>query len=72
MWNEYQDLTWDVVEEIADREILDADDLVGVMRKVAPKLMARGEENWSFGIADDPSDEEHDHYRYWANPLETT
>jgi len=72
VWTEYQDLTWDVVEDIASREILDADDIVGVLRSVAPKLMARGEENWSFGVADDPSDKKYDHFKYWANPLETT
>lgn len=72
VWTEYQDLTWDVVEEIASREFLNADDIVEVLRKVAPKLMARGEENWSFDIADDLSDKKYQHYRYWANPLETT
>lgn len=72
VWTEYQELTWDDVEEIASREIFNADDLVEVLRKVAPKLMARGEDNWSFNIADDPSDEKYQHYRYWANPLETT
>lgn len=72
VWTEYQEITWNVVEELASREIFNADDLVEVLRKVAPKLMARGDENWSFGIADDPSDKKYNHYKYWANPLETT
>ncbi|KAG0592410.1 hypothetical protein KC19_1G249900 [Ceratodon purpureus] len=72
VWTEYQELTWEDVEDIANREIFNADDLAEVLRKVAPKLMARGDENWSFDIADDPSDKKYDHYRYWANPLETT
>lgn len=72
VWTEYQDLTWDVVEDIASREVLNADDLVEVLRMVAPKLMTRGDENWSFDIADDPSDKKYQHHRYWANPLQTT
>ena len=60
------------MEEIASREIFNADDLIEVLEKVAPKLMARGDENWSFGVADDPSDKKYEHPRYWANPLETT
>lgn len=72
MWTEYQDLTWDVVEDIATREVLNADDLVEVLRKVAPKLMARGDESWGFDIADNPGDKKYQHHRYWANPLQTT
>ncbi len=72
VWIEYHELNWDDVEEIARGELYNADDVVNLMRKVAPKLMARGDENWGFGIADDLSDKKYQHHRYWSNPLETT
>ncbi len=71
VWTEYQEMEWDNIEDIASREVYTAGDLVELLRRVAPKLMARGEENWGFGLADDLSDPKYQHFRHWSNPLET-
>jgi hypothetical protein len=35
--------------------------------------MKRADENWGFGVADDPSLPKYaDNPKYWSNPLETT
>lgn len=60
------------MEDIARNGIYTADGLVDVLRRVAPKLMKRGDENWGFGLADNLKDKEYQHHRHWANPLETT
>ncbi|CAM6050004.1 unnamed protein product [Sphagnum compactum] len=71
VWTEYHELHWDDVEDIASRDIYCAEDLVGLLRRVAPKLMIRGEENWGFGLADNLDDPKYKHFRHWSNPLET-
>ncbi|CAK9203653.1 unnamed protein product [Sphagnum jensenii] len=71
VWTEYHELSWDDMEDVANHDVYCADDLVGLMERVAPKLMVRGEENWGFGLADDLDDPKYQHFRHWSNPLET-
>jgi phospholipid:diacylglycerol acyltransferase len=71
VWTEYQELSWDDVEDVANHDVYCADDLVGLMERVAPKLMVHGEENWGFGLADNLDDPKYQHFRHWSNPLET-
>lgn len=47
------------MEEIVSCEIFNVDDFVEVLRKVVLKFMVCGEDNWSFNIVDDLSDEKY-------------
>jgi phospholipid:diacylglycerol acyltransferase len=70
-WTEYQDLDWDAIEEIKTQAVYTADSGLDLLRKAAPKLMKRADDNWGYGIADNLKDPKYNHYKYWANPLET-
>lgn len=72
VWTEYQEMSWKDVQEVAAGSVYTTEDLVNLLRKVAPKLMVRGDDNWGYGLADDLSDPKYQHFRHWSNPLETT
>lgn len=73
VWTEYQELSWHTIQEVAKRGLFTADDLPDLLRKVAPKLMGRVDQNWGLGIADNLKDPKYaEEHKYWSNPLETT
>lgn len=59
------------VKAAADYKIYTAGSILDLLHFVAPKLMARGGEQFSYGIADNLDDPKYNHYKYWSNPLET-
>lgn len=65
-------MDWAGIEEVGQKAVYTASTGLDLLRKVAPRMMKRADENWGYGIADDPSDKKYDHFKYWANPLETT
>ncbi|XP_010685335.2 phospholipid:diacylglycerol acyltransferase 1 [Beta vulgaris subsp. vulgaris] len=71
VWTEYHDMGVGGVKAIADYKAYTADDIVDLLHYVAPKMMARGDAQFSYGIADDLDDPKYQHYKYWSNPLET-
>lgn len=71
VWTEYNDMGVGGIKAVADYKVYTADDIVDLLHFVAPKMMARGDAQYSYGIADDPNDPKYNHFRYWSNPLET-
>ncbi|CAI5526846.1 unnamed protein product, partial [Closterium sp. Naga37s-1] len=80
VWTEYHDMSWHALKDIANCPFYTAGDesdgpsggILGLLRHVAPKTMARADENWSYGIAEDLSERKYaEEPKYWANPLET-
>ncbi|KNA18829.1 hypothetical protein SOVF_067040 [Spinacia oleracea] len=71
VWTEYHDMGVGGVKAVADYKAYTADDVLDLLHFVAPKMMARGDAQFSYGIANDPDDPKYQHYRYWSNPLET-
>eukprot|EP00270_Netrium_digitus_P013079 TRINITY_DN4319_c0_g1_i1.p1 TRINITY_DN4319_c0_g1~~TRINITY_DN4319_c0_g1_i1.p1 ORF type:complete len:234 (+),score=31.05 TRINITY_DN4319_c0_g1_i1:173-874(+) len=70
-------MSWKDVTEVARKGVYTAQydkgmGLHDVLRKVAPKMMARADANWAYGVADNPNDKKYNSPKYWANPLETT
>lgn len=45
--------------------------ILDLLRRVAPKMMARADANWGYGMASDLQDPKYNHPKYWSNPLET-
>ncbi|GJP62660.1 hypothetical protein CLOP_g19694 [Closterium sp. NIES-67] len=81
VWTEYHDMSWHALKDIANCPFYTAGDesdgpsggILGLLRQVAPKTMARADENWSYGIAEDLSESKYlREPKYWANPLETS
>ncbi|CAI5986044.1 unnamed protein product [Closterium sp. NIES-64] len=81
VWTEYHDMSWHALKDIANCPFYTAGDesdgpsggILGLLRQVAPKTMARADENWSYGIAEDLSERKYaEEPKYWANPLETS
>ncbi|CAI5505968.1 unnamed protein product [Closterium sp. Naga37s-1] len=81
VWTEYHDMSWHALTDIANCPFYTAGDesdgpsggILGLLRQVAPKTMARADENWSYGIAEDLSERKYaEEPKYWANPLETS
>ncbi|CAI5956915.1 unnamed protein product [Closterium sp. NIES-65] len=81
VWTEYHDMSWHALKDIANCPFYTAGDesdgpsggILGLLRQVAPKTMARADENWSYGIAGDLSERKYaEEPKYWANPLETS
>ncbi|CAM6085982.1 unnamed protein product [Calypogeia fissa] len=70
-WTEYQELNWVDIEEAAQKQVYTAETGLDLLRKVAPRLMKRADDNWGYGIADNPRDPKYNHFKYWANPLES-
>ncbi|CAI5459548.1 unnamed protein product [Closterium sp. Yama58-4] len=64
VWTEYHDMSWHALKDIANCPFYTAGDesdgpsggILGLLRQVAPKTMARADENWSYGIAEDLSE----------------
>ncbi|KAJ3695563.1 hypothetical protein LUZ60_000940 [Juncus effusus] len=71
IWTEYHELGWGGIKAVADYKVYTGDSLLDLLSYVAPKMMQRGSEHFSYGIADDLDDPKYQHYKYWSNPLET-
>ncbi|KAL7152363.1 hypothetical protein ABFS83_04G092400 [Erythranthe nasuta] len=71
VWTEYHDMGLDGIEAVSDYKAYTAGDVVDLLSFVAPKMMARGDAHFSYGIADNLDDPKYLHYKYWSNPLET-
>ncbi|KAL3830018.1 hypothetical protein ACJIZ3_018820 [Penstemon smallii] len=71
VWTEYHDMGIGGVKAVADYKVYTANSVLDLLHFVAPKMMKRGGEHFSYGIADDLDDKKYDHYKYWSNPLET-
>uniref|UniRef100_A0A7N0TEZ4 Phospholipid:diacylglycerol acyltransferase n=2 Tax=Kalanchoe fedtschenkoi TaxID=63787 RepID=A0A7N0TEZ4_KALFE len=71
VWTEYQEMGLGGVKAVAEYKVYTAGSIVDLPEYVAPKMLARGSADFSYGIADDLDDPKYQHYRYWSNPLET-
>ncbi|KAL9247269.1 hypothetical protein vseg_020718 [Gypsophila vaccaria] len=71
VWTEYQDMGIGGVKAVADYKVYTAAEIIDLLQFVAPKMMARGDVQFSYGIADDLDDPKYEHFKYWSNPLET-
>jgi hypothetical protein len=48
-----------------------AGSILDVLRRVAPRMMARADANWGYGLAEDLDHPKYQHPKHWSNPLET-
>ncbi|XP_076905274.1 phospholipid:diacylglycerol acyltransferase 1-like [Bidens hawaiensis] len=71
VWTEYHDMGSGGIQAIAEYKIYTANDLVDMLKFVAPKMMKRSDRHFSHGLADNLDDPKYAHYRYWSNALET-
>ncbi|XP_074268220.1 phospholipid:diacylglycerol acyltransferase 1-like [Silene latifolia] len=71
VWTEYHDMGIGGVKAVADYKMYTAGEIIDLLHFVAPKMMARGDSQFSYGIADNLDDPKYQHYKYWSNPLET-
>lgn len=71
MWTEYHDMGIGGIKAISEYKTYTADDLMDMLKFVAPKMMERGSAHFSHGLADNLDDQKYAHYKYWSNPLET-
>ncbi|KAJ4824782.1 Phospholipid:diacylglycerol acyltransferase 1 [Turnera subulata] len=71
IWTEYQEIGIGGIKAVADYKVYTAGSVLDLLHFVAPKLMARGDAHFSYGIADNLDDAKYEHYKYWSNPLET-
>ncbi|KAL4652465.1 hypothetical protein ACB092_01G235200 [Castanea dentata] len=71
VWTEYHEMGIEGVKAIADYKVYTAGSILDLLHYVAPKMMARGDAHFSYGIADNLDDPKYQHYKYWSNPLET-
>ncbi|KAL6558644.1 Phospholipid:diacylglycerol acyltransferase 1 [Orobanche minor] len=71
VWSEYHDMGIEGIKAVSDYKIYTASSVLDLLHFVAPKMMRRGGAHFSYGIAEDLSDPKYNHYKYWANPLET-
>lgn len=71
VWTEYHEMGIEGVKAVADYKVYTAGSILDLLHYVAPKLMARGDAHFSYGIADNLDDPKYQHYKYWSNPLET-
>ncbi|KAF7806780.1 phospholipid:diacylglycerol acyltransferase 1-like [Senna tora] len=72
VWTEYHEMGDEGVKAVSDYKAFTADSILHLLDYVAPKMMKRGNEHFSHGIADNLDDPKYKHYKYWSNPLETT
>ncbi|KAJ0091503.1 hypothetical protein Patl1_13543 [Pistacia atlantica] len=70
VWTEYYEMGVGGVKAVADYKVYTAGSILDLLQFVAPKLMARGGAQFSYGIADNLDDPKYNHYKYWSNPLE--
>lgn len=59
------------VKAVSDYKAFTASSILDLLKYVAPKMMNRGDQHFSHGIADNLDDPKYKHYKYWSNPLET-
>ncbi|XP_054822750.1 phospholipid:diacylglycerol acyltransferase 1-like [Prosopis cineraria] len=71
-WTEYHEMGVEGIKAVSDYKAYTADDIIDLLKFVAPKMMKRGNAHFSHGIADNLDDPKYKHYKYWSNPLETT
>eukprot|EP01018_Ginkgo_biloba_P018029 Gb_39374 [translate_table: standard] len=71
VWTEYHEMSLESVQAVAAHKVYTAGTIPDLLRYVAPKMMQRGDAQFSHGIADDLDDPKYGHYKYWSNPLET-
>ncbi|KAJ8448243.1 hypothetical protein Cgig2_025167 [Carnegiea gigantea] len=71
VWTEYHDMGLEGVKAVADYKVYNAGEILDLLHYVAPKMMARGDAHFSYGIADDLDDPKYQNYKYWSNALET-
>ncbi|KAM7257702.1 hypothetical protein ACFE04_013443 [Oxalis oulophora] len=71
VWTEYHEMGVSGLKAVADYKVYTAGSVLDMLHFVAPKLMARGDQHFSYGIADDLDDPKYQHYKYWSNPLES-
>lgn len=71
VWTEYHDMGIEGIKAVAEYKVYTAGSLLDLLHFVAPKMMARGDAHFSYGIADNLDDPKYEHYKYWSNPLET-
>ncbi|KAF7837929.1 phospholipid:diacylglycerol acyltransferase 1-like [Senna tora] len=72
IWTEYCEMGVEGINSVADYKAYTADSILDLLHYIAPKMMKRGDAQFSHGIADNLDDLKYKHYRYWSNPLETT
>nr|GMD67261.1 putative phospholipid:diacylglycerol acyltransferase 2 [Ipomoea batatas] len=71
VWTEYNQMSKESVQKVAENKAYTAKTAIDLLRFVAPNMMKRAESHFSHGIADDLDDPKYKHYKYWSNPLET-
>lgn len=71
VWTEYHDMGIGGIKAVADYKVYTVGSLLDLLHFVAPKMMKRGDNHFSHGIADNLDDPKYKHYKYWSNPLET-
>lgn len=71
VWTEYHDMGVGGIKAVADYKVYTASEILDLLHFVAPKMMARGDAQFSYGIAEDLDDPKYQHFKYWSNPLET-
>ncbi|GAB2293306.1 Phospholipid:diacylglycerol acyltransferase 1 [Dionaea muscipula] len=71
LWTEYHDMGVQGVKAVAEYKVYTTGEILDLLRFVAPKMMARGDAHFSYGIAENLNDPKYQHYKYWSNPLET-
>ncbi|CAH9118516.1 unnamed protein product [Cuscuta europaea] len=71
VWTEYLDMGIGGIKAVAEYKVYTASDILDLFQFIAPKMMARGNAHFSYGIAENLDDPEYTHYKYWSNPLET-
>nr|XP_018624637.1 phospholipid:diacylglycerol acyltransferase 1-like [Nicotiana tomentosiformis] len=71
VWTEYYDMGVAGIKAVEEYKVYSAGDILDLLNFVAPKMMARGDAQFSYGIAEDLDDPKFSHYKYWSNPLET-
>ncbi|GAB4842606.1 Phospholipid:diacylglycerol acyltransferase 1 [Ancistrocladus abbreviatus] len=71
LWTEYQDMGIQGIKAVVEYKVYTAGEVLDLLHFVAPKMMARGDAHFSYGIADNLDDPRYQHYKYWSNPLET-
>ncbi|RWW05238.1 hypothetical protein BHE74_00015633 [Ensete ventricosum] len=56
IWTEYHELGWAGIKAVADYKAFTASSLLDLLHFVAPKMMQRGSQHFSYGIADNLDD----------------
>lgn len=74
VWTEYHEMTWKTAQDVAKGGVYTAGEgpngAISLLRRVAPRMMEKGDQFWSYGVADDLDDPKYKEPKYWTNPLE--